>query len=120
MAKLIHSMIRVQDPERSIAFYQRGFGLAGQDLVAELAAQTSRQHDEPVAPLVQQIAVDDRARPGGFFGLFRALFVGGHVVGIGASYQLAKVLVALQVLAKQDQLVKFGKDLLNNFQYYPP
>ena len=28
MAKLIHSMIRVQDPERSLAFYQRGFGLA--------------------------------------------------------------------------------------------
>ena len=27
MAKLIHSMIRVQDPDRSIAFYQRGFGL---------------------------------------------------------------------------------------------
>jgi lactoylglutathione lyase len=27
MAKLIHSMIRVQDPDRSIAFYQRGFDL---------------------------------------------------------------------------------------------
>jgi len=28
MAKLIHSMIRVQDLARSLAFYQRGFGLA--------------------------------------------------------------------------------------------
>lgn len=28
MAKLIHSMLRVQDLQRSLAFYERGFGLA--------------------------------------------------------------------------------------------